>query len=136
FHLVRSMASFRPALIGAAAVIATMTLGTPWYFLGRGLSEIAAAGWAFLAMFFLLRGRRGSIAWALAAGVLATLMFYTRLNHLLFAAFLPVFLLSCRTPAAWSRVRAAVSRVRIGAAAAFAATFAIGAGLFALRTWH
>ena len=136
FHLARSLAGFRYALFGAAAAIATMTIGTPWYFLGRGLSEIAAAGWAFLAMFFLLRGRRGSIGWALAAGVLATLMFYTRLNHLLFAAFLPVFLLSCRTPAVLARVRAALPRLRLGRALAFAATFAAGVGLFALRTWH
>jgi hypothetical protein len=47
-----------------------------------------------------------------------------------------VFLLSSRTPAAWSRVRAAVGRVRLSVAIAFAATFAIGVGLFALRTWH
>lgn len=136
FHVARSLAGFRPALAGAAMVIATMTLGTPWYFLGRGLSEIAAAGWAFLAMFFLLRGRRGSIGWALGAGALATLMFYTRLNHLLFAAFLPVFLLSCWTPAAWARVRAALARVRVTAALAFSATFAIGVSLFAMRTWY
>ena len=32
---------------GGAAMLATFTLGTPWYFVGRGLSEIAAAGWAF-----------------------------------------------------------------------------------------
>jgi hypothetical protein len=136
FHLIRSVASFRSALAGAAATIATMTLGTPWYFLGRGLSEIAAAGWAFLAMFFLLRGRRGPITWSIAAGVLAVLMFYTRLNHLLFAAVLPVFLLPCRTPAVLSRVLAAVSRLRWRAAIACMATFAAGVALFALRTWH
>ena len=136
FHLARPLAGFRLAIAGAALVVATMTFGTPWYFLGRGLSEIAAAGWAFLAMFFLLRGRRGTIAWALCAGVMATLMFYTRLNHLLFAACLPVFLLSCRTPVAWPRVRAALARVRLAPAIAFAATFATGVGLFALRTWH
>jgi len=113
-----------------------MTLGTPWYFLGRGLSEIAAAGWGFLAMFFLLRGRRGSIAWIIAAGVAAVLMFYTRLNHLLFALFLPAFLLSCRTPMVRSRLLAAAARIPWRKATAFAAVFGGGVLFFAWRTWY
>jgi hypothetical protein len=136
FHLSKSFAGFRMALAAAAATLATMTIGTPWYFLGRGLSEIAAAGWAFLAMFMLLRGRRGSIAWPLAAGVAAALMFYTRLNHLLFAACFPAFLLSTRTPMVLARIRAGLARVRFGAAAAFVMMFLGGVFLFALRTWH
>ena len=136
FHLARGLAGFRFALAAAAATIATMTLGTPWYFLGRGLSEIAAAGWAFLAMFFLLRGRRGSTAWPLAAGVLAVLMFYTRLNHLLFAAFFPIFLLSCRTPMVMARLRAALLRIRWRPAIVFVATFVAGVTMFAWRTWY
>lgn len=136
FHVAKPFAGFRLALAGAAATIATVTLGTPWYFLGRGLSEIAASGWGFLAMFFLLRGRRGSIAWAGAAGVFAVLMFYTRLNHLLFAAFLPAFLLSCRTPVMWSRLWAAMRRLRIRAVAAYTAAFAAGVTFFAWRTWY
>lgn len=136
FHIAKPLAGFRFALGASAATIATMTLGTPWYFLGRGLSEIAAAGWGFIAMFFLLRGRRGSIAWAVAAGVFAVLMFYTRLNHLLFALFLPAFLLPCRTPMVFTRLKAAVLRVRWQAALTFAATFASGVLFFAWRTWH
>lgn len=136
FFVARPLAGFRLALAAAAATIATMTLGTPWYFLGRGLSEIAAAGWAFLAMFFLLRSRRGSPVWPLAAGLLAVLMFYTRLNHLLFAACFPIFLLPCRTPLVPARVRAAVARIRWRAAIVFAATFASGVTFFAWRTWY
>jgi hypothetical protein len=136
FHLSKSFAGFRIALAAAAATLATMTVGTPWYFLGRGLSEIAAAGWAFFAMFLLLRGRRGSIAWPLAAGVAAALMFYTRLNHLLFAACFPAFLLSTRTPMVLARIREALSRMRVSAAAVFVVTFLGGVFLFALRTWH
>ncbi|HYE87090.1 MAG TPA: hypothetical protein VEA16_12090 [Vicinamibacterales bacterium] len=136
FHIAKGLAGFRFALAAAAATIATMTLGTPWYFLGRGLSEIAAAGWGFLAMFFLLRGRRGSIAWIIAAGVAAVLMFYTRLNHLLFALFLPAFLLSCRTPMVRSRLLAAAARIPWRKATAFAAVFGGGVLFFAWRTWY
>jgi hypothetical protein len=136
FHLAKSFAGFRMALAAAAATIATMTIGTPWYFLGRGLSEIAAAGWAFFAVFFLLRGRRGSLAWPLLAGIAAVLMFYTRLNHLLFAACFPAFLLATRTPMVFSRVRDAIRRIRISAAITFVLTFATGVLLFAARTWH
>lgn len=136
FHLTRKFAGFRFALAAAAATIATMTIGTPWYFLGRGLSEIAAAGWAFLAMFLLLRGRRGSIAWPLAAGVSAVLMFYTRLNHLSFALCFPAFLLATLTPLRFDRLRAAVMRLPVRAAIAFLATFTLGVALFAARTWH
>lgn len=135
FFIARPLAGYRFALAAAAATIATMTLGTPWYFLGRGLSEIAAAGWGFLAAFFLLRGRRGSLAWPLAAGVFAVLMLYTRLNHLIFAAFFPIFLLSSRTPMVVGRVRSAIAGIRC-TAAAFVTTFAAGVTFFAWRTWH
>ncbi len=75
FHFTRLAGGFRWGIAAAAVALATFTLGTPWYFLGRGLSEIAAAGWAFLAIFFLLRARRGRIAWAVSAAVVAVLMF-------------------------------------------------------------
>lgn len=136
FQLGRVTAGFRWGLAAAVATLATYTLGTPWYFLGRGLSEIAAAGWAFLAIFFLLRARRGSLAWAGAAGVAAVLMFYTRLNHLLFAGFLVAAGLSLRTPATMAAVTRALGRARRAPAALFAATFAAGVLFFAWRTWH
>lgn len=136
FHLTKKFAGFRFAVAAAAAVIATMTIGTPWYFLGRGLAEIAAAGWAFFAMFFLLRGRRGSLAWPIVAGVSAVLMFYTRLNHLSFALCFPAFLLSTVTPVRLDRLRAALMRVPVRRAVAFVMTFVFGVTLFAARTWH
>jgi hypothetical protein len=136
FYVTRAVVGFRLGLAAAAATLATTTIGTPWYFLGRGLSEIAAAGWGFVAMFFLLRGRRGSQAWVATAGVLAVLMFYTRLNHLLWAFFLPAFLLSCRTPIAWAELAAAARRFRVRRAALFAAIFASGVAAFAWRTYH
>jgi len=136
FHIVRTAVGFRWALVAASLTLATFTLGTPWYFLGRGLSEIAAAGWAFLAMFFLLRGRRGSHAWVAAAAVMAVLMFYSRLNHLLWAAVLPALLLPLRTPAVAASVVRAFAHVRRSSLAIYAAVFSGGVVLFMLRTWY
>ncbi|MCU1386373.1 MAG: hypothetical protein JWL71_5070, partial [Acidobacteria bacterium] len=82
FALVRETVGFRAGLFAAAATLATFSSGTSWYFVGRGLSEIAAAGFAFLAAFALLRARSGAAAAAVPAGLWAVLMFYTRLNHL------------------------------------------------------
>src|SRR5207253_933841 len=100
---------------------------------GRGLSEIAAAGCAFLAISFLLRARRSR--WrAIVAGVFAVLMFYARLNYLIFAVCLPVLLLPLRTPASVQAVLHSVRGVRVSAAAIYAAVFAAGVLLFIART--
>ena len=136
FSVVRATAGFRWGLVAAIATLATFTLGTPWYFFGRGLSEIAAAGWSFLAMFFLLRGRRGSVSWIAAAGVMAVLMFYTRLNHLLLAFFLPALLLPLRVPAVAATLARALGQVRHRRAVLFLGVFSTGVLLFMLRTWY
>src|SRR5882672_8004922 len=73
FALVRPAAGFRWAMAAAATTLATFSLGTIWYFAGRGLSEVAAAGWAFLAALALLRAQESGPA-AVAAGALAVLM--------------------------------------------------------------
>ena len=135
FSLVKTVAGFRLAVAAAASTLAIFTLGTVWYFLGRGLSEIAAAGWAFLAADFILRSRLGRVRAAVAGGLFAVLMFYTRLNHLLFAGFLLALLLPLRAPAEWRPAMAAIRRIRVRAAAAYAAAFGLGVALFALRTW-
>ena len=57
FVLVDRVAGFRWAVAAAAATLATFWLGTIWYFVGRGLSEVAAAGWGFIAALILLRNR-------------------------------------------------------------------------------
>jgi hypothetical protein len=72
---------------------------------------------------------------AFAAGILATLMFYTRLNHVLFAEFLVALLVPLTVSARWSDVRASLSRVNLFGAAAYLATFGAGVALFAARTW-
>ncbi len=136
FHFARVAAGYRWGIAAAAATLGTFTLGTPWYFLGRGLSEIAAAGWAFLAIFFLLRGRRGHLAWVVSAALAAVLMFYTRLNHLLFAAFLLMACFSLRTPATVAAVRQGVSRLRRLPSFVFTGGFVAGVIFFMWRTWH
>jgi hypothetical protein len=128
-------AGFRWAIGAAAATLATFSVGTIWYFPGRGLSEVAAAGWGFLAALSLIRAQDGGIARAFVAGLLATLMFYTRLNHVLFAGFLVALLVPLTTSARWSDVRASLWRVNLFAAVAYAGTFATGVALFATRTW-
>ena len=135
FYLVKVRAGFRWGLAAMAGTLVTFTAGTPWYFLGRGLSEIAAAGWAFFAIFFLLRARKAPHGALLAATLCAVLMFYTRLNHLLFAFALVVFLLPLHTrltPAAMARALRAVSLRR---AALYVGGFTAGVILFMSRTW-
>ena len=119
FAVVERFAGFRWAIAAAVATLATFWLGTIWYFVGRGLSEVAAAGWGFIAVLLLLRHRRGGIGIAVIASLFAVLMFYTRLNQLFFALFL----------------FALINAFDVRSAAAYVATFAAGVALFAARTW-
>ncbi len=134
FALLKPMAGFRWAVGAAAVTFATFTAGTIWYFVGRGLSEIAAAGFAFFAALSLLSGASRR-AIAAGAGILALLTFYTRLNHLMFAPMLVALMLPLDVPAAWRRVWSAVRRLDRRAVFAYVATFATGVVLFAVRTW-
>ena len=135
-QLVKPAAGFAWGIAAGGAMLATFTLGTPWYFVGRGLSEIAAAGWAFLAAFFLLRARLGRRSAALAAGACAVLMFYTRLNHLLFALFLAALLWPAGASARLSAIRRALPVVHARAAVLYFGCFTTGLLLFAMRTWY
>ncbi len=135
FALVRPVAGFRAALLACTGTLATFTLGTPWYFVGRGLSEIAAAGLAFAAAFFLLRARLGRVHTAACAGVLAVLTFYARVNHLLFAVSLVALLLPLSISTDARAIAAGVRRVHVTAAAVYMAVFVAGVALFAARTW-
>ena len=135
FWLVRARAGVRWGLAAAALTLATLLTGTPWWFVGRGLSEISAAGFSFLAMFCLLRGRLGRTEWIAGAGVFAVLMFYARLNHLLYPVFMPALLLSLRTPSIWSEIWQRVRRVSPAFVLTFWGVFAAGVLLFVVRTW-
>lgn len=135
FALVKSVAGFKWATGAAAAVLATFAAGTTWHFIGRGLSEIAGAGFGFLAAFFLLRARLGRSRSLVAAGVMAGLMFYTRLNFLIAGASLVAFLLSTRTPTAVVALGQAVRRFRFKLGAIYAGVMALSVALFMTRTW-
>ena len=135
YALVKRVAGFRWGMAAAAATLATFTIGTVWYLIGRGLSEITAAGWMTLGIAHLWRARSGRIAASLGAAIFAVLMFYTRLNHLLFAGALIAFLLPTRTAAQWSGPWRAIRMVNARTVAIYLATIAAGVGLFAARTW-
>jgi hypothetical protein len=135
FALVRPIGGFRAALLASAGTLATFTLGTQWYFVGRGLSEIAAAGLAFGAAFLLLRARLGHRGFAAAAGLLAALTFYARQNHLLFALSLTALLLPLSVSMTPGAIRRGVRCVRRASAAIYAGVLALGVALFAARTW-
>ena len=135
FVLVDRVAGFRWGIAAAAATLATFWLGTIWYFVGRGLSEIAAAGWAFIASLLLLNRPALRPAHAVLAGVFAVLMFYTRLNHVLFAVFLLALTISVLAPATWRTAIRDIASIDRRAAALYLGTFAAGVALFATRTW-
>jgi hypothetical protein len=135
FAIVKRVAGFRWAIAAAAITLATFTVGTIWYIIGRGLSEITAAGWMSITAFCLFRARLGRVSSALTAGFFAVLMFYTRLNHLLFTGFLLALLLPMRVPAVWSDAWRAVRRINLRSAAVYVVTVATGVALFAARTW-
>ncbi len=135
FVLVDRTAGFRWGIAAAAATLTTFSVGTIWYFVGRGLSEVSAAGWGFLAALVLLHNRTASMRSAVLAGVFAVLMFYSRLNHLLFAVFLLALPIPVTVPARWrDAVHQAIS-IDARASAAYLGTFTAGVALFATRTW-
>ena len=135
FVIVKATAGFRWGMAAAAATLATFTVSPTWYFVGRGLSEIAALGWMSLALLWLMRARLGSSRAAASAGAFAVLMFFTRLNHLLLAGFLLAALLPQAVPARWNELRRAAGRVHASSVVIYLMFIAIGAALFAAHTW-
>lgn len=136
FHLTYRAAAFRWAIAAAAFTLATLTVTTPWYIIGRGLSEISAAGFGFLAIACLARANGQELKWITIAAVMAALMFYARLNHLIWAPCLVAMLLPPQATAEFAGVRAAVARVSWKAAAVFLGSFALAVALFMTRTWY
>lgn len=134
FTFVSPVAGFRWGVAAAAVTLVTFTVGTMWYFVGRGLSEVSAAGFAFCAALCVTAARKRPAA-AVGAGVLAVAMFYTRLNHLIFAVFLIALLVPVSVGAAWRRGLQAVRTIDPRPAFVYIATFGTGVMLFALRTW-
>ncbi len=136
FYLAHRHAGFQWGLAAGALVLATMTLSTGWHFFGRGLSEISAAGFAFLAAAALLRARDRGAAWALVAAVMAALMFYARQNHLLWAPCFVALLLPPETGSDFASIRVAMARVPWRAAVAYLGGFAVAVVALMTRTYY
>jgi hypothetical protein len=137
FRIARRFAGFRVGILAAVTTLAVFVLGTAQYLIGQGLSEISSAGLLSMAALSAIGSRHRRTAAALAAGLLATFAFYTRLNNLIMAAGVALFALpldvpvrALLRPAAWWR-RVSWRTVVVVAAV-------IGAGLlaFAWRTYH
>jgi hypothetical protein len=133
-EIVRQQAGFRWSIGAAALTLATLTIATPWHMIGRGLSEISAAGFAFVAVAALMRAQHAGLGWSLLGGLAAALMFYGRINHLLWAPCLVVMLLPLAVGSDWGSVRAALSRYHWKAAMLYLGVFAAAVVAFMART--
>src|SRR5712692_4351771 len=137
FRLTRPFAGFRWGLAATVAPLAVFMLGTPHYLIGYGLSEISSAGLISMAALCAIRSRRRGTVAAIAAGVLATLGFYTRLNNGIMAAGVALFALPLTVP-----LRAIVHpsiwwrRVSWRTVVGVAGTLGLGLLFFAWRTYH
>jgi hypothetical protein len=137
FCLTKASSGFRCGLIAAAATLTVVALGAPWGLIGRGLSEITSAGFIYLGAFMALRSRRGSLTWAVAAGVLASLAFYTRLNNLPMAGAIALFAVSARVPVRrFLRAAAWQTRIAWRTALTVPLVLAMGLAFFAWRNWY
>jgi hypothetical protein len=136
FRIVRTYAGFRWGLAAAATPLAVFALGTAHDLIGEGLSEISSAGFISVAALCAIGGRRRPAA-AIAAGILATLAFYTRLNNLIAALGVAVFALPLYLPIS-ALVRPSMwwRRLSWRTALAVPAVMGIGLLLFAWRTYH
>ena len=137
FHVTKVFAGFRWGVAAAVMTLAVFALGTPWRYMGFGLSEITSAGLLSLAALFALRSRNGRWRAAFMAGILATVAFYTRLNNLPMAFAVAVFALPTGVPARRAFMPSAwLPRTAWPTAAIVCATVCAGLLLFAWRTWH
>ncbi len=123
--------------MAAAALTLTLFTVTPiWYFIGRGLAEISAGAFAWLAALLLIHAHSAGLPAVLAAGLFAVLSFYTRLNHMLFAGGLLAFMLPLQTPAhALRHPRELWHSIRFGYLGAYLSVLALGLMLLAVRAW-
>src|SRR5262249_13712942 len=94
WRFVASAAGFRWGIVAAVLALPPFLSGTAQYLLGRGLGEISSSGLIAAAALWAMRARDGNWRAALAAGLLATLAFYTRLNNLPMALGAALFAMS------------------------------------------
>ena len=140
-HQVVSAAyGFRWGLAAAVLCLTIVMQGPPWMFVGIGLSDIASAGFIYLAALVVASARlRGEIplGTAIGAGILASIGFYTRLNNLPMAFASSAFGLSLAVPShGWWRARAWWAHVSWNALFGVAGVVLAAMLLFTLRTYH
>jgi hypothetical protein len=137
FRITRPFAGFRWGLAAAVAPLGVFMLGTPHYLIGYGLSEISSAGLISMAALCAIRSRRRGTVAAIAAGVLATLGFYTRLNNSIMAVGVALFALPLTVPvSAIVRPGAWWRRVSWRTVFGVGGLIALGLLFFAWRTYH
>ena len=136
FRITRKFAGFRWGLAAATSTLAVFVLGTAQYLIGQGLSEISSAGLLSMAALAAVDSRHRRTAAAIAAGILATFAFYTRLNNLIMSAGVALFALPLDVPAR-ALIRPATWWRRVAWRTAVIVPSVIGLGLlcFAWRTW-
>lgn len=137
---VAAQFGFRWGLAAAVLALTIVMHGPTWLFIGIGLSDIASAGLIYLAALLLsssrLRGDVGMSA-ALAAGLLAAIGFYTRLNNLPMALAVGAFAVPLTmTTRQWWRLGEWLSCVSWPAVIGVGGTIAVAVLLFTLRTYH
>ena len=134
FRMLAPTAGFAWGVVAAIIPLSMFLLGPTLEFVGFGLSEISSASFIYLAAFFAMRGGTRDL---IAAGFLVILAFYTRLNNLPMALAVAAFALPVTLPAAamW-RPRVWWPLVRWRVVFAIAGALALGAVLFAWRTWY
>jgi hypothetical protein len=139
-QVVAAAYGFRWGLAAAVLCLTIVMQGPAWMFVGLGLSDIASAGFIYLAALIILSARlRGpiSIATAMGAGLLAAIGFYTRLNNLPMAFASSAFGLSLAvTPRHWWRPTNWWPHVSWNALFGVAGVIVVAMLLFTIRTYH
>jgi hypothetical protein len=136
YAVVRQLGSSRMAVVAGASTLAIDAAGPVWYLIGRGLSEIVAAALVYAAALVLLRRRPASLGRAMAAGVLSTAAFFTRLNLLVFVISLAALWLPWSIGAdQWTRIRV-WRMVPWRRPLTYVSIIALGVTMVAARTWY
>jgi hypothetical protein len=131
----RRIAGFRWGLAAAVVALSVIMRGPTWAYWGVGLSENASAGFIYMAALTAMGARRWPAM--IGAGVLATLSFYTRLNHLPLALAIALFAvpMDIRVRDIWT-VRGWAHRINWRLVGCVAGVVSLGIFLFTLRTWY
>src|SRR5688572_29923200 len=139
-HVVAAAYGFRWGLAAAVLALTIVMQGPAWMFIGLGLSDIASAGFIYLAALVIASARlRGNIplAVAIGAGTLAAIGFYTRLNNLPMAFASSAFGLSLAVMTrGWWQPKRWWPQVSWNALFGVAGVVLIAMLLFTIRTYH